>query len=172
MFGWVLLLSGNAYAANAAGRTQAAPATAEVSRLVATALARLTLEEKVAQLSGVRLNDLVVNGRLSEERCLQRIPHGIGHVSQFASCVEFRPAELAAVVAELQRFIVAHNSAGIPAIFHDEAISGFAARGCTTYPQQINMGCTWNPALVQSNALATARAMRAIGAVQALSPHQ
>ena len=32
------------------------------------------------------------------------------------------------------------------------------------------MGCTWNPDLVRSNAAATARAMRSIGATQALSP--
>lgn len=98
------------------------------------------------------------------------IPHGIEHVSQFSSCVELRPKELAATVAELQRFIIAHNSAGIPAIFHEEAITGFAARGNTTNPQQIGVGCTLNTNLVRANAAVTARAIRYIGATQALSP--
>jgi len=144
--------------------------SAEDNRCVDEAMSKLTLEEKVAQLTGVRLNALVINGRLSEEECLKQIPHGVGHVSQFSSCVEMRPEELAATVAALQHFITTHNSAGIPAIFHEEAITGFAARGNTTYPQQINMGCTWNTDLVRANAAATARAMRSIGATQALSP--
>lgn len=134
------------------------------------AVSKLSWEEKVAQITGVRLNSLIVDGKLSHQKCREQIPHGIGHVSQFSSCVEFRPRELAEVVAELQQFITSHNAAGIPAIFHEEAISGFAARGATTYPQQINMACTWNPDLVRANAAATARGMRAIGATQALSP--
>lgn len=139
-------------------------------KLTEAALAKLSIEEKVAQLSGVRLNAVVENGKLSLAKCEELIPHGIGHVSQFASCMDMTPEQLAATVAELQQFIIARNSAGVPAIFHEEAISGFAAPGATTYPQQINMGCTWNPALVQSNTTATARAMRAVGATQALSP--
>lgn len=133
-------------------------------------IARLSPEEKVAQLAGVRLNELMVDGRLSLERAEQLVPHGIGHVSQFASCVALRPAELAATVAELQRFLISRNAAGLPAIFHEEAITGFAARGTTTYPQQIGMGSTWRPDLVRANTAATARAMRAVGATQALSP--
>jgi beta-glucosidase len=133
-------------------------------------IARLSPEEKVAQLAGVRLNDLMVDGRLSLARAEKLVPHGIGHVSQFASCVALRPAELAATVAELQRFLISRNAARLPAIFHEEAITGFAARGTTTYPQQIGMGSTWRPDLVHANAAATARAMRAVGATQALSP--
>lgn len=133
-------------------------------------IARLSPEEKVAQLAGVRLNDLMVDGRLSLARAEQLVPHGIGHVSQFASCVALRPADLAATVAELQRFLVSRNAARLPAIFHEEAITGFAARGTTTYLQQIGMGSTWRPDLVRANAAATARAMRAVGATQALSP--
>ncbi len=146
------------------------PDEAAVKRLVDEAMAKLTWEQKVAQISGIRLNNLIENGTLSEQKCRERIPHGIGHVSQFSSCVPFKPDELAAVVAELQQFIIAHNNASIPAIFHEEAITGMAARGATTYPQQINVASSWNPELIKGNAATTARNMRAIGATQALSP--
>jgi beta-glucosidase len=146
-----------------------APLHADEAR-IDSIIARLSPEEKVAQLAGVRLNELMVDGRLSLERAAELAPHGIGHVSQFASCVALQPAELAATVTELQRFLVSRNAAGVPAIFHEEAITGFAARGATTYPQQIGMASTWRPDLIRANAAATARAMRAIGATQALSP--
>lgn len=152
--------------ASLSGSAEPAPAPATLDAIIA----QISPEEKVAQLAGVRLNDLMVDGRLSLERCEQLVPHGIGHVSQFASCVSLRPAELAATVAELQRFLISRNAAHLPAIFHEEAISGFSARGATTYPQQINMASTWRPDLVRANAAATARAMRAVGATQALSP--
>jgi rhodanese-related sulfurtransferase len=77
-----------------ADTTHAAP-PADDSRLDAL-IARLSPEEKVAQLAGVRLNELMVDGRLSLERAEKLVPHGIGHVSQFASSVALRPAELAA----------------------------------------------------------------------------
>jgi len=64
---------------------------------------KLSLDEKVAQLSGERLNSLVSNGALSLEKCEKLIPHGIGHVSQFSSCLNLPPDRLAAVVADLQR---------------------------------------------------------------------
>ncbi len=145
-------------------------ASTSITDRIEALIAQLSPEEKIAQLAGVRFNDLVVDGRLDLARCEKLVPHGIGHVSQFASCVALKPSELAATVAELQRFLISRNSAAIPAIFHEEAISGFAARGATTYPQQIGMASTWRPDLIRANAAASAHAMRAVGATQALSP--
>ncbi|MGA9648357.1 glycoside hydrolase family 3 N-terminal domain-containing protein, partial [Pedobacter sp.] len=58
----------------------------------------------------------------------------------------------------------------IPAIFHEEAITGFATQGATTFPQQIGVGCSWNPEVVKNNSRSTAQNMRAAGATLALSP--
>ena len=58
----------------------------------------------------------------------------------------------------------------IPAIFHEEAITGFASYKATTFPQQIGVACTWNPDLVEKNTATTAANMRAVGSTYALSP--
>lgn len=39
-------------------------------------------EERVAQLSGMRLNGLMVDGRLSLQRAAELVRHGIGHVEE------------------------------------------------------------------------------------------
>ena len=68
-------------------------------------IARMPLEEKVAQLYGIRVEDLEENGRLSLEKCRQLIPHGVGHLCQFASCTTLPTAEILAFVDELQAYV-------------------------------------------------------------------
>jgi beta-glucosidase len=131
---------------------------------------RMTLKDKIAQITGIWLPDLLEGDRLSLEKCRTLIPNGIGHVSQFSSCVTLDPATLRQVVMDLQHYLRTETPTRIPAIFHEEAITGFAARGATTFPQQIGMGCSWNPELLERNTRATARLMRQMGATHALSP--
>lgn len=47
--------------------------------------------------------------------------------------------------------VTQNTPSGIPAICHEEAISGFAAKGATVYPQQLGLACTWNPDLMIEN---------------------
>jgi len=134
-------------------------------------LACMTPEEKTAQLHGVWLKDLLDDqGRISVEACKRHIPHGVGHVCQFSSATSLKPDELVWAVRDLQQFLREETRLGIPAIFQEEAITGLAARGATTYPQQIGMACTWNLELLFGNTQATARTMRMAGASHALSP--
>ncbi|MEM9985590.1 MAG: glycoside hydrolase family 3 N-terminal domain-containing protein, partial [Bacteroidota bacterium] len=83
---------------------------------------------------------------------------------------ELPPEELRDLVREVQAYLMTETRLKIPAIFHEEAITGFATLGATTFPQQIGVGCTWNPDLVKKNTQSTARNMRAAGATFALSP--
>jgi beta-glucosidase len=145
-----------------------APQKQSVEAHIEAALARLSAPQRIAQLCGVFFRDLLVDGRLSTEACERRIPHGVGHVCQFASCTPLRPVELVREVTALQDWL--HARVGIRAIFHEEAITGLAARGATTFPQQIGMSCTWDPALVEENARAIADTVLASGATQCLSP--
>ncbi|MFR9634983.1 MAG: glycoside hydrolase family 3 N-terminal domain-containing protein [Rikenellaceae bacterium] len=130
----------------------------------------LSMEERVAQLHGIRPSLITVDGRLSKELCDQLIPHGVGHISQFACMQDFTPDELRDFVRDLQEYVISHNAAGIPAIFHEEAITGFSTKGATTYPQQIGVACSWNPDLVELKSRYTAESMRSVGAQMALSP--
>ena len=131
----------------------------------------MTMEERVAQLHSVRSMFLTdEDGKLSLDSCRKYIPHGVAHVAQFACTQQLSIDELRAFVSDLQHFLVHETRTGIPAIFHEEAITGFPTVGSTTYPQQIGVACTWNPEMVELKSEHTRRAMRSGGATMALSP--
>lgn len=144
--------------------------TREIDARVETLMSLMTLEEKLAQLEGIRPMEVMENGSLSLEKCREVIPYGIGHLCQFSSGLTKSPNELRDFVRELQHYLMSETPSGIPAIFHEEAITGFATQGATTFPQQIGMGCSWNPEQVEKNTASTAKIMRAAGATYALSP--
>lgn len=132
---------------------------------------KMTVNDRVAQLYGIRPNELLgPDGRLSLDSCRVKIPNGIGHLCQFACSMNYNPNDLRDFVKDLQHYLKTETHAGIPAIFHEEAISGFAAKNATVYPQQIGVASTWNPALASLKTEQTAEAMRMIGATLALSP--
>jgi beta-glucosidase len=137
---------------------------------------RMTLDEKIAQLCGIRPNLLLGDdGKLSIEKCRKLIPNGIGHLCQFAysmkkNGIDMTGDELRTFVVELQHFLTTETPSKIPAIFHEEAITGFCALGATTYPQHIGVACSWNPELVEKKSKYTAQTMRSVGSTMALSP--
>jgi beta-glucosidase len=46
---------------------------------------RMTMDERIMQLCGIRPNQLLGDdGKLSLEKCRERIPNGIGHLCQFS----------------------------------------------------------------------------------------
>jgi len=145
--------------------------TPEIEAKVDSILAVMTMDEKLAQITSTRIRELVVDGKLSLEKCREQIPYGIGHFCQFASGETMEPEALRDLVREIQHFLMTETRLKIPAIFHEEAITGFASYTATTFPQQIGVACTWNPDLVQKNTATTALNMRAIGATLALSPN-
>jgi beta-glucosidase len=63
-----------------------------------------------------------------------------------------------------------HTPNGIPALFHEEVLSGINTRGATIYPQQIGQACSFNPELALVKTRQTATAMRKMGGVLSLSP--
>lgn len=142
----------------------------EIDDQVEGLLSQMTLAEKLAQIEGIRPKDIMVDGKFSIEKCRELIPHGIGHFCQFSSGLAMSPEELRDFVRQVQNYLMNETKLGLPAIFHEEAITGFATQGATTFPQQIGMGCTWNPELISRNTSSTARIMRQAGATYALSP--
>jgi len=145
--------------------------TPELEEKVDALMADMTMEEKIAQITGARIRDFVIDGKFSEEKCREVIPNGVGHFCQFASGETMPPEQLRDVVRSIQHFLMTKTRTKIPAIFHEEAITGFASYTATTFPQQIGVACTWNPEQVQKNTASTKLNMRAIGATFALSPN-
>lgn len=131
---------------------------------------KMSNEDKLAQLIGIRPNDLMENGKFSIQKCKLKIPYGIGHLCQYSSSLHMKPEELRDLVRQIQHYLITQTPSKIPAIFHEEAITGFATLGATTFPQQIGMSCTWNPEMLEKNTRTTAQNMRDGGATMALSP--
>jgi len=132
--------------------------------------ARLSLEEKAAQLSGIYPSELMVDGRISLEKCRELIPYGVGHICQPGSSQNKNADELRQMVRDIQNYLMNEVPAGIPAIFHDEALSGLTAKNATAYPQAIGAACSWDPDLFRLKTQYTARDMRKLGLQMALSP--
>lgn len=144
--------------------------TPNIDAQVDSILLEMTMEEKIAQITGTRIRELLVDGKLSKEKCREKIANGIGHFCQFSTGQNLEPEALRDLVREIQQFLMTETRLKIPAIFHEEAITGFATLGATTFPQQIGIGCSWNPELVKRNSESTRKNMRAAGATFALSP--
>ncbi len=142
----------------------------KIESLVKKVYKSLSEEERVAQLHGVRAKQITVDGKLSIDSCRKYIPHGVGHISQFACTQDLTPDELRDFVRDLQAYVMSCTDAKIPAILHEELITGVATKGATIYPQQIGVSCGWNPELVELKSKYSAESLRAVGGQMALSP--
>ena len=131
----------------------------------------MSQEERIAQLRSMYMDDLFDDeGQLDTTKCRELIPNGIGHFSQYASQKPREPEDLRNRVAQLQTWLIEKTPHGIPALFHEEVLSGINTRGATIYPQQIGQACSFNPELAELKTQQTATAMRKMGGVLSLSP--
>ncbi len=133
-------------------------------------LARMTLEEKVAQLGAIWLNDVLDQEVFSAEKARGVIPNSIGQVVRPAGGNALRPPQVAAATAATQAFLAGETRLGIPAMVHDECCSGFMARGADVFPQSIGMASTWEPELAEAETSVIRAQMRAVGVHQGLAP--
>ena len=79
-------------------------------------------------------------------------------------------SEGAAELIRQQKVVVEASRFRIPAIVHEECLTGFTAYGATVYPAAIAWGATFDPDLVERMAAAIGRDMAALGIHQGLSP--
>jgi beta-glucosidase len=155
-------------------------ANAPIDARVADLLARMTLEEKVAQLQGIwnRKREIQdAQGRFDPANAPALIGHGIGEVS--------RPSEIAGPTTgpptrsprdqvlfanAVQKWLIEHTRLGIPAMFHEEALHGLTAVRGTHFPVPIGLASTWDPALLERIMTVAAKEARARGVTHVLSP--
>jgi beta-glucosidase len=140
------------------------------ARRVEDLLARMTLEEKLAQLGSVWAFQLVKAGAFDAEAARERMPDGIGQITRLAGGTTLAPRDVAALANDVQRFLVEETRLGIPAIVHEESLHGIMGRNRVCYPQSIGLAATWRPELVREMADQIGRELRAGGAHQALAP--
>jgi beta-glucosidase len=145
-------------------------------------LSRMSLEEKVAQMQSVwDAKREVFDARLEldPKKMLRKYPDGIGQFARPSDATG--PASPRVVprrdvrgtirlVNALQHYATEKTRLGIPLMFHEEGLHGFAAVGATSFPQAIALASSWDPALVRAVNAVTAREIRARGVTEALTP--
>jgi len=140
-------------------------------------LARMTLDEKVAQMLCVwqKKPAMLVDeqGRFDAAKAREHFGHGhglgqVGRPSDAGGGLGARA--MAELTNAIQRFFVEESRLGIPVIFHEECLHGHAAKEGTSFPQPIGLGATFDPPLVERLYAMAAAEARARGAHQALTP--
>ena len=96
--------------------------------------------------------------------------HGLGHLTRIYGSRPVTPMQGAAELVDQQRIVVEQSRLRIPALVHEECLTGFTAYGATVYPAAIAWGATFDPPLVQEMAAAIGRDMASVGVHQGLSP--
>jgi beta-glucosidase len=144
---------------------------------VADLLARMTLEEKAAQmvcvwnLKAQMLCD--ANGDFDHAKASAAFAsgHGLGQVGRPSDAGGGRNARATAELTNaIQQFFLENSRLGIPVMFHEECLHGHAAIDATSFSQPIGLAATFHPELVESLYTMTALEARVRGTHQALTP--
>lgn len=113
---------------------------------VADLLPRMTLEEKVQQLTGGWQRQVEVidpTGTFTSESAREQFAKWANPDVPF-------PAKRAAILRNsVQRYLREKTRLGIPQLFMGEALHGFMEYGSTSLPQAIGLASTWDPHLVK-----------------------
>ena len=132
---------------------------------------KMPQEERIAQLRSMYMDDLFDEaGNLDTAKCRELIPYGIGHFSQFALQKPRDPNDIRDKVVAVQDWLMHNTPNGIPALFHEEVLSGINTKGSTIYPQQIGQAGSFNTELAELKTRQTSTTMRKMGGALALSP--
>lgn len=153
-------------------------ATRTPDERAAALVAAMTVDEKVSQLvglwvgadasgAGVAPHQADMTEGLSWDEV---IADGLGQLTRPFGSAPVDPIAGARSLAASQEQVVAANRFGIPALVHEECLTGFAAWQATAYPAPLSWGATFDPALVEAMAARIGASMRAAGVHQGLAP--
>src|SRR5690606_3817714 len=113
--------------------------TRAVEDRVADLLARMTLVEKVAQLTSVWIEVDPSRGEFAPSQMgaafgsvpdpSEYMAHGIGQITRPLGSRPVDPRVGARAINDLQQRLVSHTRLGIPALCHEECLTGYMAQG-------------------------------------------
>jgi len=152
-------------------------------------LARMTLEEKVAQMLciwQVKPEVQTASGDFDAAKAIAKYPKGMGMVARPSdfqgvtpvngaagdngAAVNRNAAQTARYVNQVQKWAIEQTRLGIPALTHEEALHGLVCRDATSFPQAIALSSSFDPEMARKVFTVASREMRARGPVQALAP--
>ncbi|HEU0093693.1 MAG TPA: glycoside hydrolase family 3 N-terminal domain-containing protein [Vicinamibacteria bacterium] len=150
-----------------------------VDERVRDLLARMTLDEKVAQTLALwkgkeKITD--AQGQLDPAGARTLLANGLGQLSRPTELrdkptkILLGPREDAVFINAVQKWLVENTRLGIPVLTHEEALHGLVAPKGTNFPIPIALASTWDPALVEKVMSIAALEARARGTHEVLSP--
>ena len=153
-----------------------------VEQRVADLLARMTLDEKLAQIESAWGNRAFVRetqpfladdkGMFLPERAQITLKNGLGQVSRPSEEPggSGGPREMAELTNAIQKWVKENTRLGIPVMFHEECLHGHAAPKGTAFPAAIGLASTWDEALIHDVFTSVASEVRARGVQECLAP--
>jgi beta-xylosidase len=150
-----------------------------VADRVADLLGRMTLTEKLAQLVGIWVGTSAedgdgvapMQGEFADGTPLDElITDGLGQLTRVFGTAPVTAAAGVHELASLQRRVMAASRFGIPALAHEECLTGLAAWTATIFPTPLAWGASFDPDAVREMGTATGQSMRAVGVHQGLAP--
>lgn len=132
-------------------------------------VARMTLEEKVAQMTQVPMSALAVgnDGDVTRE-ALEDLFQGMSPGTLESPFID--ATRVSRISEAVDRYLRESTRLGVPALQIAEGLHGYLALETTIFPQAIAQGSTWNRDLIREMSSAVAREASLAGVDQMLSP--
>lgn len=162
-------------------------AAVPIALRVADLMARMTLEEKIAQIrtAWAAKAEMIDELDFNPAKASAAFPDGIGHVTRPSdkrgvpgitgaaggTAARWRtPAETVDFINALQRWALEDTRLGVPVLLHEESLHGYMATGATMFPQAIALAGSFDTGLMERVQSVIARETRARGVPFVLSP--
>lgn len=144
--------------------------TLPVEARVADLIARMTREEKLAQLGAFWAFEIVGEDGLDVGRLAALAGGGIGQITRLAGSTNLRPLEVAETTNGIQDFLIEETRLGIPALIHEECLHGLIAWAAPCFQQSIGAAASFDADVVAATAATIRERMLLTGARHALAP--
>jgi len=142
-------------------------------------MSRMSVAEKVAQLYGVWVGIDNEDGEMAPHQhefgvltvsWEELVRDGIGQLTRPFGTRPVSVVKGAASLAAAQRSIVESGRWGIPALVHEEILTGLAAWKAPVFPNPLVWGATFDPDLIERMGAKIGSTMRRLGVHQGLAP--
>lgn len=141
-----------------------------VKERVKELLSKMTVEEKVAQLSCTLPLTLMKGGKVQESLLKKDVGTGVGRMTQFAAGFLDGAVSAAEEYNKIQKHMIENTRLGIPALIQNETAAGLVAPNASIFPVPIALASTWQPELAEDMGNIIRDQAKAIGVRQCLSP--